>query len=132
MHPMGIGLKGGEGYILSPIDLYCIAQSSMNAHNALLGIPKEEVDGKLVLDIIKNVDWINTQNFSRYSSTEIDDVLAEMAKLGESHGFPKSFVYPYSTPKHYTCFSKSGVKRIGPLKMLAKGETIEKLSTCIK
>ncbi len=33
-HPMGIGLKGGEGYILSPIDLHCIAQSSMNAHNA--------------------------------------------------------------------------------------------------
>ena len=48
MHPMGIGLRGGEGNILSPIDLYCIAQSSMNAHNALLGIPKEEVDGKLV------------------------------------------------------------------------------------
>ncbi len=84
------------------------------------------------MDIIKNVDWINTQNFSRYSSTEIDDVLAEVARLGESHGIPKSFVYPYSTPKHYTCFSKSGVKRIGPLKMLAKGETIEKLSTCIK
>ena len=135
MHPMGISLLGGKTRKLKPIDLYNIANCGMNAYCALRKLTKVELrDGEQVLDIIKRIGWIKTQNFSHFEdSKEIDKAIAEMEKMGKEQGIPNSFIAP-SSAGHF-CYSKAGFKWNGPLetpkKVLVEGGCIESVSSQI-
>lgn len=133
MHPMGIALRGGKTRKLKPIDMYNIANCGLNAYCALRSIPKVEIrDGKQVLDIIKRIGWITTQNYSHYvDSKEIDEAIKDMALMGEDLGLPNIYVAP-SSAGHF-CYTKSGVKLNGSLaiskEVLVEGKPIRKVSS---
>lgn len=109
---------------MSAIELWSMVQSALSAYCSLLQIPKEEVSsGKQVLEIAKRIDWLPTQNYSKYMNdgTRVDAAIAEMKKRGEAEGVPSAYIKSRSSDAsdaRCLVWTKSGFKFTGKMETL--------------